>query len=290
MTHSNEYMKGKLCVVTGATSGIGRETARMLARTGAGVVVVGRNREKSECTVNRIRQETGNPAVEYMLADLSSQAEVRQLAESFKSQHERLNVLVNNAGGFFLFRRESVDGIEMFLALNHLAYFLLTNLLLDILKISAPARVINVSSGSHMRATINFDDLQNRRKYFSPRVYGQSKLANVLFTYELARRLKGTGITVNALNPGFVATNMGVNIGWIMRFVRPLMNLMAIDVEEGAKTPVYLATSPDLEGVTGKYFYQCRAVSSSEASYDEALARKLWQVSAEMTGLSENDA
>jgi NAD(P)-dependent dehydrogenase (short-subunit alcohol dehydrogenase family) len=290
MTHGNERMKGKLCMVTGATSGIGRETARMLARTGAGVVVVGRNREKSEGTISRIRQETGNPAVEYMLADLSSQAEIRQLAESFKRQHERLDVLVNNAGGFFLFRKESVDGIEMFLALNHLAYFLLTNLLLDILKVSAPARIINVSSGSHMRATINFDDLQNQRKYIGPKVYGQSKLANVLFTYELARRLEGTGITVNALHPGFVATNMGVNIGWIMRFIRPLMNLMAIDVEEGAKTPVYLATSPEVEGVTGKYFYQCRAVSSSEASYDEALAGKLWQVSAEMTGLSENEA
>jgi NAD(P)-dependent dehydrogenase (short-subunit alcohol dehydrogenase family) len=289
MIQGSEHMKGKLCMVTGATSGIGRETAKALARTGAAVVVVGRNREKSEGTVSRIRQETGNPAVEYMLADLSSQAEIRQLAESFKRHHDRLDVLVNNAGGFYLFRKESVDGIEMFLALNHLAYFLLTNLLLDILKVSAPARIINVSSGSHLRATINFDDLQNRRMYIGPRAYGQSKLANVLFTYELARRLEGTGITVNALHPGFVATSMGVNIGWIMRIVRPLMNLMAIDVEEGAKTPVYLATSPEVEGVTGKYFYQCRTVSSSKASYDEAVASKLWQVSAEMTGLSGNE-
>ena len=286
MTMNDETMKGKLCVVTGATSGIGRETALALARTGAAVVVVGRNREKSEFTVSNIKKETGNNAVEYMLADLSSQAEIHQLVESFKSRHDRLDVLVNNAGSFFLFRKESVDGIEMFFALNHLAYFLLTNLFLDTIEASAPARIINVSSGSHLRATINFDDLQNRRGYWGPRVYGESKLANVLFTYELARRLEGTGVTVNALHPGFVATNMGANNGWIVRLVRPLMNLKAIDVEEGARTPVYLATSSEVEGVTGKYFYKCREVSSSEASHDEAVARRLWQVSAEMTGLS----
>ncbi len=286
MTMNDETMKGKLCVVTGATSGIGRETALALARTGAAVVVVGRNREKSEFTVSSIKKETGNNAVEYMLADLSSQAEIHQLVESFKSRHDRLDVLVNNAGSFFLFRKESVDGIEMFFALNHLAYFLLTNLFLDTIEASAPARIINVSSGSHKRAMINFDDLQNRRGYWGPRVYGESKLANVLFTYELARRLDGTGVTVNALHPGFVATNMGANNGWIVRLVRPLMNLKAIDVEEGARTPVYLATSSEVEGVTGKYFYKCREVSSSEASHDEAVARRLWQVSAEMTGLS----
>jgi NAD(P)-dependent dehydrogenase (short-subunit alcohol dehydrogenase family) len=286
MTMNGETMKGKICMVTGATSGIGRETALALARTGAEVVVVGRNREKSEFTVSSIKKETSNNAVEYMLADLSSQAEIHQLVESFKSGHDRLDVLVNNAGGFFLFRKESVDGIEMFFALNHLAYFLLTNLLLDTIEASAPARIINVSSGSHLRAKINFDDLQNRRGYWGPRVYGESKLANVLFTYELARRLEGTGVTVNALHPGFVATNMGANNGWIVRLVRPLMNLKAIDVEQGARTPVYLATSPEIEDVTGKYFYKCREVSSSEASHDEAVARRLWQVSAEMTGLS----
>ncbi len=213
MTNSGDVMRGKLCMVTGATSGIGRVTAQVLAQAGAEVVVVGRNREKSEATVDRIKQQTGNSAVEYMLADLSSQTAIRQLAETFKRQHERLNVLVNNAGAFFLWRQESVDGIEMTFALNHLGYFLLTNLLLDTLKASAPARVINVSSGSHRGETINFNHFQGKRMYSGFRAYGESKLANILFTYELARRLEGTGITVNAIHPGFVATNIGTNNG-----------------------------------------------------------------------------
>lgn len=284
MIDYGDTMNGKICMVTGATSGIGKVTAQVLAQAGAEVVVVGRNREKNEATVDQIKQQTGNPAVEYMLADLSSQAAIRQLAETFKRQHERLDVLVNNAGAFFLWRQESVDGIEMTFALNHLGYFLLTSLLLDTLKASAPARVINVSSGSHRGETINFNHFQGKHMYSGFRAYGQSKLANILFTYELARRLDGTGVTVNALHPGFVATNIGTNNGWIVRAIRPLMDLFAISEEEGANTNIYLATSPEVGSVTGKYFFKCEAVRSSEASYDLAAAERLWQVSAEMTG------
>jgi len=284
MIDYSDAMNGKICMVTGATSGIGKETARALAQGGGTVILVGRNREKSEATIDRIKQQTGNPAVEYILADLSSQAAIRQLAETFKRQHERLDVLVNNAGAFFLWCQESMDGIEMTFALNHLGYFLLTNLLLDTMKASAPARIINVSSGSHEGETINFDHLQGKRMYSGFRAYGQSKLANILFTYELARRLEGTGVTVNALHPGFVATSIGTNNGWIVRVIRPLMNLFAISAEEGAQTNIYLATSPEVEGVTGKYFFKCEAVRSSDASYDLAAAERLWQVSAEMTG------
>jgi NAD(P)-dependent dehydrogenase (short-subunit alcohol dehydrogenase family) len=245
---------------------------------------VGRNPDKTAVTAEELRREADNPDIEYLLADLSSQDEIRRLAEAFKSRHNRLDVLINNAGAFFLRRLESVDGIEMTFALNHLGYFLLTNLLLDTIVASAPARIINVSSGSHLRVTLDFDELQERRGFSGMNAYGQSKLANVLFTYELARRLGGTGVTVNALHPGFVATNMGNNIGWFMRILRPLMNLRALSVEEGAETVIYLATSPEVEGITGKYFFRCKPVSSSAYSYDEAVAERLWRVSEEMTG------
>jgi NAD(P)-dependent dehydrogenase (short-subunit alcohol dehydrogenase family) len=272
--------------VTGATSGIGKETARVLAHQGGTLILVGRNLEKTAATVEEFKREADTPHIEYLLADLSSQEEIRRLAEGFKSRHNRLDVLVNNAGEYYLWRQESVDGIEMSFALNHIGYFLLTNLLLDVMLASAPARIINVSSGSHLRATLDFDKLRRRRGFSGMKAYGQSKLANVFFTYELARRLEGTGVTVNALHPGFVATHMGDNIGWIVRVLRPLMNLWAISVEEGAETVIYLATSPEVEGVTGKYFFRCKPVSSSAYSYDEAVAKQLWVLSEEMTGLS----
>jgi len=284
MIDYSDTMNGKICMVTGATSGVGRETARSLAQGGGTVILVGRNPEKGTAASEEIKRETHNPKVEFMRADLSVQREIRQLVEEFKSQYDRLDMLVNNAGAFFLWRQESVDGIEMTFALNHLGYFLLTNLLLDTLIASAPARIINVSSGSHEGETINFDNLQGKRRYSGFRAYGQSKLANILFTYELARRLDGTGVTVNALHPGFVATSIGTNNGWIVRAIRPLMNLFAISVEQGAQTSIYLATSPTVEGVTGKYFFKCEVVRSSDASYDLAAAERLWQVSTEMTG------
>ena len=283
-------MSGKICLVTGATAGIGLVAARALAEQGATVIGVGRNREKNAAAVAQIKQQTGNPDIEYLLADLSVQKDVRALAEQIKRKYARLHVLVNNAGALFLKRQQSADGIEMTFALNHLNYFLLTNLLLEPLKASAQAqssaRIINVSSRAHVRvAGLNSDDLQNQQGYTGFQAYGQSKLANVLFTYELARRLEGTGVTVNALHPGFVATRFATNNGWLTRLVRPVLDLFALSAEEGAQTILYLATSPEVEGVTGRYFVESKAVPSSPASHDAAAARRLWDISAEMTRL-----
>jgi NAD(P)-dependent dehydrogenase (short-subunit alcohol dehydrogenase family) len=285
---TDNSMNGKVCLVTGATSGIGAETAKQLARLGATIIVHGHNAEKSAATVTRIRQETGNASVEFMLADLSSQQDVRQLAQQFKSKYSRLDVLINNAGIVMVRRKESVDGIEMTCTVNHLAPFLLTNLLLDTLVASAPARVVNVSSAVHEQGKINFDDLQMKRGYNGLAAYNNSKLANLLFTYELARRLTGTRVTVNALHPGAVRTNLVARNGGIFKWlVQPLFNLQAISEEQGAQTSVYLAISPEVEGVTGKYFGKCKVWQSSSASYDEVVQKRLWLVSAEMVGLPE---
>lgn len=278
-------MHGKMCMVTGATSGMGAVTAQALAQQGATTIVVGRSRAKSEAMVNQIKEQTGNPAVEFMLADLSSQDEIRQLAQAFISRHQRLDVLINNAGAIFARRQETIDGIEMTFALNHLAYFLLTNLLLEALKASAPARIVNVSSFAHRLARIRFDDLQSQRRYIGWLAYGQSKLANLLFTYELARRLEGTGVTVNALDPGLVATPFGLSGNGIVTLFKKLSNVVAPGPKEGAQTSIYVATSPDVDGVTGQYFVKQRPVKSSSDSYDRPAASRLWRVSAELTGL-----
>ena len=283
-------MHGKVCMVTGATSGIGRETARELARLGATVVVVGRNPDKIVTTVNEIKLETGNTSVHSLLGDLSSLQEVRRLAQEFKDRHQRLHVLVNNAGSIFLSRRKSVDDIEMTFALNHLSYFLLTILLLDVLKSTAPARIINVSSNAHENTVIEFDDLMCQRRYrFGTKAYRMSKLANLLFTYELARRLEGTGLTVNGLHPGLVATNLLSNNGFTGRLITFFLRFRGMTPQEGSRTSVYLATSPDVEGVTGGYYIDHEAVPSSNASYNRDMAARLWQVSLEMTGLSDSD-
>lgn len=281
-------MSQKVFLVTGATAGIGLVTARELARTGATVVGVGRHPEKSAAVAKQIREQTGNPNVEFLLADLSAQKQVRALAQTFRERYARLDVLINNAGAVYLNRQESADGLELTLALNHLNYFLLTHLLLDLLKASAPARIVNVSSRAHLRTPgLNFDDLQNRRGYFGMNVYGQSKLCNVLFTNELARRLAGTNVTANALHPGLVATDFFTNNGFLGQLARPILNLIAMRPEDGAKTSLYLATSPEVEGVTGKYFddHQ-REVPASKASYDRAAQLRLWQVSEQLTGLA----
>lgn len=279
-------LRGKVILVTGATSGIGLETARQLADMGAAVIGVGRNLEKSAAAAEQVRQESGNPQVEYLNADLSSQEQIRRLVEGFRSRYERLDVLVNNAGGFFNKYVETADGIELTFALNHLNYFLLTSLLLDLLIKSAPARVVNVSSDAHRNGRINFDDLEGKQHYNGWRAYAQSKLANVLFTYELARRLEGTGVTANALHPGFVATGFGHNnrdlVGWGTRLAQ---RLAARTPEQGAQTSIYLAASLAEEGVTGKYFVDEKPVPSSPLSYDQSVARQLWEVSAAMTGL-----
>lgn len=288
---ANDQMKGKICMVTGATSGIGLETARELAQMGATVIAVGRNATKGAAVVAQIRGQTGNAQVEFMLADLSSQKQIRALAEEFKKRYARLDVLVNNAGVVKMSREESVDGIEMTWAVNHLAYFLLTNLLLDTLRASAHpersrrTRIVNVASALHHQAHINFDDLQFKHGYNPLNVYNHSKLANILFTYELARRLQGTGVTVNTLHPGGVRTNLVASNGWFFKWVvQPLFNLQAIGVVEGAQTSVYLASSPEVEGVTGKYFGKCKEWKSSSESYDEQAQRRLWEMSEEMVG------
>lgn len=278
-------MRDKVVMVTGATDGIGLVTARELANMGAEVVVVGRNVEKGNRVVSEIKSATGSDKVALMVADLSSMQEVRKLAEEFKSKYKRLDVLVNNAGAVFRQRAESVDGYEMTFALNHLNYFLLTNLLLDTIKASAPARIINVSSAAHQGQTLDFTDLQNEKSYSGFSVYGQSKLANVLFTKALSRRLEGTGVTTNVVHPGFVATRFGHNNGGLMRLFMPIVQLLARSPEEGAETNIYLASSPEVDEVTGEYFADSKVAPSSTVSKDAEAAERLWEISAEMVGL-----
>jgi len=285
-------MQGKICIVTGANSGIGKATALGLAQMGATIVMVCRNQIKGEEAQNEIKEKSGNDAVDLMLADLSSQASIRQLAENFQQHYQQLHVLINNAGGVNLSRRETVDGLEMTFAINYLAPFLLTNLLLDKLKASAPARIVNVSSESHQSGYIKMDDLELEKGYRLMRAYGQSKLALVLFTYELARRLQGTGVTANCLHPGFVATNIGQNgVGSVGRsIVKLIFSRLGISPEEGAKTSIYLASSPEIEGVTGKYFVKSIPVRSAPISYDETLQRQLWEESAKLVNRHDVDA
>jgi NAD(P)-dependent dehydrogenase (short-subunit alcohol dehydrogenase family) len=277
-------MKGKIVLVTGATAGIGEVTVESLARQGAEVIGVGRSPAKCAAAQERIRRESGNPRVTYLTADLSSQAEVRRLAGEFKDRWVRLDVLVNNAGAFFDSRNESADGIEMTWALNHLGYFLLTNELLDLLRASAPARIVNVSSGAHYGGTINFADVQYRSGFNGWRAYAQSKLANVMHAFELARRLDGVGVTANALHPGFVATQFGHNNNGVMRWgIGVMQRLFALTPEEGARTQIHLASSPQVEGVTGKYFEKSKEGRCDPSALDQDGARRLWDLSLGMT-------
>ncbi len=282
----NTLMQGKVCMVTGATSGIGKATALGLAQMGATVVMVSRDRARGEAAQSEIKTKSGKNAVDLLIADLSSQQSIRQLAENFKRNYTQLHVLINNAGVFMLTRRETVDGLEMTFAVDYLAPFLLTNLLLDVLKASAPARIVNVSSESHEAGYIKMDDLQAKKGYRPMRVYGQAKLALVLFTYELARRLQGTGVTANCLHPGFVATNFAQRDLWpIARTAAKLVLFFGISPEEGAKTSIYLASSPDVEGITGKYFVKSIPKRSTSISYDESLQQQLWEESAKLVNL-----
>ena len=283
-------MKDKICLITGATSGIGKAAAVQLAELGATLVVVGRNPDKTTTAVKQIQDQTGNQEVHFFIADLSSLEAIRQLAVEFKAWHQRLDVLVNNAGALMLSRQETVDGIEMTFALNHLSYFLLTNLLLDVLKSSSPSRVVNVSSDAHHNTHLDFDDLQIQKRYRGHKAYGRSKLANLLFTYELARRLEGTGVTVNGLHPGVVATGFLATNNGLRGRLHNLLDVRRVgrSVENGARTVTYLATSSDVEAVSGKYFMDEEIVSSSPASYDNDASTRLWQVSEELTGLATN--
>ena len=265
-------MEGKTCLITGGSDGIGYVAARELARLGAQVFIVGRNAFKTKDAVERIRDETGNREARYLLAD------------QVKEQIPRLDVLLNNAGAIFLSNRSSVDGIEMTFALNHLGYFLLTTLLLDLLKDSAPARIVNVSSSSHgSPGEFQLEDLPQPGKSGGYRAYGRSKLCNLWFTYELARRLEGSAVAVNALHPGLVRTNIARNNGVLGRVVNFFIGARGVDAARGAATLIYLAASPEVEGITGKYFVDCRAVASSSLSYNPGLASGLWEMSERLT-------
>ncbi len=280
-------MANKTILITGASGGIGLQSAIGLAKQGANIVIVGRDAERTAQAAELVKTQTGNQAVSYLLADLSSMQEVRRLAQEFKEKHQTLDVLLNNAGAIFLSRKTSVDGYEMTLALNHLNYFLLTDLLLDLLKAAPSGRIVNVASDIHYRGHVNFDDLQSQHGYSGMRAYGMSKLMNVLFTYELARRLEGTNVTANCLHPGFVASNFGGNNGWITRVVLRLMP-GRISVEEGARCPIFLASSPDVQGVSGKYFnYDTKETRSSDESYDQNIARRLWEVSETLVAIRQ---
>src|SRR5438270_10345319 len=279
-------MQGKICMVTGANSGIGKATALALAQMGATVVMVCRNRARGEQARSEITTKSRNNAVDLLLGDLSSQQSIRPLVEHFQHHYTHLHVLINNAGASFPGRRETVDGVEMTLAVNYLAPFLLTHLLLDVLKASAPARIVNVSSNSHEAGYIKLDNLQSKNPYRSMKVYGQSKLAVVLFTYELARRLQGTGVTVNCLHPGFVATHFGQrDAGPAFRLLVKVIGSFGTSPQEGAKTSIYLASSPEVEGVTDKYFVKSIPKRSAAISYDESLQRHLWEQSAKLVNL-----
>jgi NAD(P)-dependent dehydrogenase (short-subunit alcohol dehydrogenase family) len=242
-------------------------------------VLVSRSADKCADAVAQIKKETGNEKVGFIAADLSTKAGIEYAASEFKDHNSRLDVLLNNAGAMFMSRQESADGIEMTLALNHLNYFYLTILLLDVLKISDRARVINVSSHAHEGGKINFDDIQLKHGYSGMRAYSQSKLANVLFTYELARKLEGTKIATNALHPGFVNTGFAKNNGFLVKLGMGLLSPIQKNADEGAQTSIYLSSSPEVENVSGKYFVDCREVESDPASYDRQSAEKLWQVS-----------
>ena len=282
----NKVMAGKTVLVTGGTGGIGKATAAGLARLGARVGVVGRERRRADAAAADLRRETDSALVDSFVADMSSQAEVRALAAEVLDRYRRLDVLVNNVGGFWATRHTTADGLEHTFAVNHLASFLLTNLLLERLQSSAPARIVTVSSGAQAMGRIDFDDLQGERGYRGQRAYNQSKLANVMFTYELARRLAGTGVTATVLHPGVVRTGFGAeDPGRVLGLLTPIARLFMKTPEQGAATSVYLASSPQVEGVNGAYFANNKPKRSSKRSYDTDVAAQLWTVSARLVGL-----
>jgi retinol dehydrogenase 14 len=279
-------MAGKVVLVTGGTGGIGRATAEGLAALGARVGITGRDEARTRTAAEEIAAAAGNPSVDAFAADMSVQAQVRRLATAVLDVYPRLHVLVNNVGGFWGCRHVTADGLEHTFAVNHLAPFLLTDLLLERLKASAPARVVTVSSGAQAMGRLDFDDLQGERRYSGQAAYNQSKLANVMFTYELARRLAGTGVAATVLHPGVVRTRFAAEDPspfWkvLLPVIRPLLKSPA----RGAATSIYLASAAEVEEVSGKYFVNCKARTTSKASYDTAAAGRLWQVSAELVAI-----
>jgi retinol dehydrogenase 14 len=280
-------MNGKTVLITGGTGGIGKAAAIRLASMGARVGITGRDRQRADRAAAQIRHEAGQAVVDVFVADMSSQAEVRRLAEEVLAAYPRIDVLLNNVGGFWSHRHVTADGLEHTFALNHLAPFLLTSLLLDRLIASAPARIVTVSSGAQSMGKIDFDDLMGERKYSGQQAYNQSKLANVMFTYELARRLAGTRVTATAVHPGVTNTSFSAEdpsraFAPLVLFMRPFMK----KPERGADTPVFLASSPAAEGLTGQYFASLTSKKSNESSYNRSTTARLWRVSADLVGLS----
>lgn len=285
-------MNGKVVIVTGATNGIGKISALELAHMGAEVVLVSRSQSKLDSTAQEIKSATGNQKISTIQADLSSIADIRNAAETFLSRYERLDVLLNNAGAMFTSYHQSADGYEMTFALNHLSYFLLSNLLFDTLKKTAKeqgeARIVNVSSNAHFGGKVDFDNLWNREAFSITTTYGNTKLMNILFTYELARRLEGTGVTANTLHPGLVNTGFAQNDNKLVALLaKPFIALMGRSPQEGAETSIYLASSPEVTGITGKYWVDKRQKSSNKASYDQVTQKRLWEVSEELCGLKQ---
>lgn len=280
-------LKGKQVVVTGGTDGIGKVTARELARLGATVTIIGRNAAKGDSVVRELRGLCKSEDIHFIQADLSLRKGVNQVAAQLKERMKQLDVLVNNAGAMFQKRGVTADGIEQTLALNHLGYFSLTALLMDLLRAAGSARIVSVASAAHVGAKLDMQDLQNEKQYSGFRVYGQSKLANIYFTYELARRLEGSKITANCLHPGFVASAFGDNNGgWVKLLIGLAKSIAAISEDNGAKTSIYLASSPDVAKVNGKYFDKCKAVNSSPVSYDVDQAKYLWERSESLCSLT----
>jgi NAD(P)-dependent dehydrogenase (short-subunit alcohol dehydrogenase family) len=282
-------MVGKTVLITGGTGGIGKAAAIGLASMGAGIGITGRDRARAEQAAAVIARESGNPAVDVFVADMSSQSEVRRLSGEVLTAYPRLDVLLNNVGGFWAHRHLTVDGLEHTFALNHLAPFLLTNLLLERLVASTPARVVTVSSGAQSMGKIDFDDLMGESDYSGQRAYNQSKLANVMFTYELAERLEGSGVTATVLHPGMTNTAFSGEdparaMALLVVLARPFMR----SPKRGADTAVYLASSPEVDGVTGRYFADRRPRKSHTTSYDSEANARLWQMSADLVGLPTN--
>ena len=275
-------MNGKICLITGAADGIGKVSARVLAEMGAKVIIVGRNPEKSAAVLTELKSSSGNENIDLLMADLAVMQEVRDLAEQVTNSYDRLDVLLNNAGGYFSKHEITSDGLEMTFALNHMSYFLLTNKLMELLKYSAPARVVNVSSDAHYGVDMEFENLNGEQEYKAWKAYQKSKLANVLFTYELLKKVPGN-ITVNCLHPGFVATNFGHNNGGFFGPVLKIaQRISAIDPEEGAKTSIFLCSAPEVKGVSGKYFYKCQPKTSSRESRNMDTGKRLWQISSDI--------
>jgi NAD(P)-dependent dehydrogenase (short-subunit alcohol dehydrogenase family) len=278
-------IQDKIVVVTGGTDGIGRETGRELASRGAHVTLIGRNAGTGDTVIRTLRAQTGNEQIHFIQADLSSRRGVLHAAEGLKERFRHIDVLINNAGAMFQTRQLSVDGIEMTLALNHLAYFLLTSEVLALLAAADQGRVVNVASAAHQGARLDLDDLQLEKGYSGWGAYGRSKLANICFTYELARRLEGSRVTANCLHPGFVASAFGNNNSGFFRLLLGVAKrVAAISERDGARTSVHLATDPDLKLVSGQYFDACKPIRSSEVSYDKAIAAALWDRSEVLCG------